>query len=158
MSAPVGVTSSCWIGSAIDRRVAEQPDGRRRRHRKDAVRRVDHAAAHIQRRAHDRVGRKPLEPEHRADDVDDRIERADLVQVHLLDGHLMDRGFRLGQSLEQRLRTVAAAGDKRRAIDQREDLRQAAVGMRWLVMRRSEEVQEVTKSIVRPWIVSVLVR
>ena len=53
----------------------------------------------------------PFEGEHRADDVDDRVERADLVQVHLLDRHLMDRGFGLGQPLKQRLRAVAAAGD-----------------------------------------------
>ena len=45
----------------------------------------------------------------------------------------MDRGFGLGQPLEQRLRAVPAAERQRRAIDQREDLRQAAVGMGMVV-------------------------
>ena len=51
---------------------------------------------------------RPLEREHRADDVDDRVERADLVQMDLLDRHLMDRRFGLGQPLEHRLRAVAS--------------------------------------------------
>ena len=42
----------------------------------------------------DAVGAEPLEREHGADDVDDRVERADFVQVHLLDRHLMDRRLR----------------------------------------------------------------
>ena len=50
------------------------------------VRRMHHPAADVQRRADDAIGAEPLEREHRADDVDDRVERADLVQMHLLDG------------------------------------------------------------------------
>ena len=100
------------------------------------MRRVHHAAADVQRRADDAVGADPLEREHGADDVDDRVEGADLVQVHLLDRHLMDGGLGLGQPLEQRLRAVAARRRQRRPVDQREDLRQAAMRMRdarWLV-------------------------
>ena len=41
----------------------------------------------------------------------------------------MDRGFRLGQSLEQRFRPIATREREGCAIDEREDLRQAAVGM-----------------------------
>ena len=48
--------------------------------------RVHHAAADVQRRAHDAIGAEPFEREHGADDVDDRVERADLVQVHLSPG------------------------------------------------------------------------
>ncbi len=73
--------------------------------------------------------RKPLEPEHRADNVDNRIERTDFVQVDLFDGHLMDRGFGLGQALKEGFRPIAAGKRESGAIDQREDLRQAAVRM-----------------------------
>jgi len=66
------------------------------------VRRLHRAAADVQRRAHDPVRADPLEGEHDADDVDDRVEGADLVQVDLLDRHLMNRRFRLRQPLEQR--------------------------------------------------------
>ena len=66
--------------------------------------------------------------EHGADDVDDRVERADLVQVHLLHRHLVDRGFGLGEPLEQ-LRAPGpgpAAESADRSISAK-NLRQAAV-------------------------------
>ena len=55
----------------------------------------------VQRRHDDVVGAEPLHPEHGADDVDDRVERADLVQVDALDRHVVNRGLGLGQPLEQ---------------------------------------------------------
>ena len=57
------------------------------------------------------IGADPLEREHRADDVDDRVERADFVQVNLLDRHLVNRRLGLGQPLEQRLRALRPAAD-----------------------------------------------
>ena len=58
-------------------------------------------AADVQRRHDDPVGAEPFDREHRADDVDDGIEGADLVQVHPLDRHLVDGGLGLGEPLEQ---------------------------------------------------------
>ena len=53
--------------------------------------RVDHSAADVERRADDALGAEPLEPEHDANDVDDRIEGADFVEVDTVDGHLVNR-------------------------------------------------------------------
>jgi hypothetical protein len=50
------------------------------------VRGADHAAADVQRRGDDMVDPQPLQREDGADDVDDRVEGADLVQVDLVDG------------------------------------------------------------------------
>ena len=72
------------------------------------MRRMDHSAADVERRADDRVGAEPLQPEHRADDVDDRVEGADFVEMHLLDRHLVNRRLGVRQPLEQRLRAVAS--------------------------------------------------
>ena len=72
--------------------------------------------------ADDPVGAEPLEPEHRADDVDDRVERADLVQVHLLDRHLVDRRLGLREPAEQADGARAGAAGQRRPFDQRGDL------------------------------------
>ena len=93
------------------------------------MRRVDHAAADdsAANRRSDRRRHRPLEREHGADDVDDRVERADFVEVHLLDRHLVNRRLGFGESLEQCFRPVAAGGRERGLVDQREDLRQAAM-------------------------------
>src|SRR6202008_758923 len=42
----------------------------------------------------------PLDREHRADDVDDRIDRAHFVEVDLVDRNPMDRGIRLAEPAE----------------------------------------------------------
>ena len=68
--------------------------------------------------ASDPIGAEPLEREHRADDVDDRVEGADFVKVDLLDRHLVNRGFRLREPLEERLRAVAPRRRERRLVDQ----------------------------------------
>ncbi len=85
------------------------------------MRRVHHSAAHVERRAHDVVGARPLEREHDADDVDDRVERADLVKVNLLHRHLVDGGLGLGQPLKHALRAIPAARRQRGLVDQFED-------------------------------------
>jgi hypothetical protein len=64
-----------------------------------------------------------------ADDVDDRIEGADLVQVNLIHRHGMDGGFRFREALEHRLRAVSSRYRERRPVNQTEDLRKAAMGM-----------------------------
>ena len=75
------------------------------------------------------LGADPLHREHDADDVDDRIERADFVQVDGVDRHLMDSGFNFREPLKHRLRAIASGGRQRGAIDEREDLRKASVRM-----------------------------
>jgi hypothetical protein len=84
---------------------------------------MHHAPAHVERRAHDAVGPCPLEGEHDSDDVDDGIERADLMKVNLLHRHLVDSRFDFGQALEHSLRAVAAGGRERGLIDELEDRR-----------------------------------
>ena len=116
--------------AAVNRRIAEYPDRRRRRHGKHAVRRMDHAAADVQRRADDAVRAGPLHREHGTDDVDDRVERADLVQVDLLHRHLMDRRFRFAEPLEHGLGALAPRGRQRRPVDHVEDLWQVPVRVR----------------------------
>ena len=127
MSAPVGVTSSFCTVAAVDRRVAEQAERRRRRYRDEPVRRLHHSASHIERRADDAIGVQPLEREHRPDDIDDRVERPDFVEVHLLDRHLMNGRLGHRQPVEQRLGAIAAGRRQRASIDQGEDFRQTSV-------------------------------
>jgi hypothetical protein len=93
------------------------------------MRRSHHPSAHVQRRHDDAPGTEPLDREDRADDVDDGVEGPDLVQVHALDGHLVDGSFGLGEPLEELPRAHAARRRERRVLDQPEDLGQAAVGM-----------------------------
>jgi hypothetical protein len=46
---------------------------------------------------------EPFDREDRADDVDDRVERADLMQVNLFEGNLMDGRFGFAESMEELL-------------------------------------------------------
>ncbi len=89
----------------------------------------------FKRRTDDAVRGGPFHREHGADDVDDGVDGTDFVEVHLLDGHLMDRGLRLGETLEHLLRAIASGRRERRAVDQLEDLRQAPMFMRRGIVR-----------------------
>ena len=116
--------------AAVDRRVAEQPHRRRRRHRKHAVRR----APPCRRRRSAASRRSRSAPthsmrEHGADDVDDRVEGADLVQVHLLDRHLVDGRLGLRRAAGTSPSRDRARRRQRRAVDHLEDLRQVTVGV-----------------------------
>ncbi len=117
-----------------NRRGAEQRDCRRRGHREDAMRRPHHPAADVQRRAHDLVCLEPVEREDGADDVHNRVEGADLVEVDAVDRHLVNGSLGLGQPLEQRLGARLPGGRQRRAVDVRVDLREASVRMLPLAM------------------------
>ena len=59
------------------------------------------AATNIERRRHDIVDAKPVEPEHGTYDIDDRVDGSNLVKVHLLNRDAVDRGFRLANPVEQ---------------------------------------------------------
>ena len=91
------------------------------------MRRPHHPSADVQRRHDDPLRTDPVDGEDRADDVDDGIEGPDLVQVHPIDGHLMDGRLGLGEPLEQLPRACPTRGRQCRPLDQREDLTQAAV-------------------------------
>ena len=130
-----------------DRRVTEQAHRGRRRHGEHTVRRVDHAAPDVDRRADDAVGLEPVEREDRADDVDDGVERADLVQVHALHRHLVNGRFRLCQPLEQGLCAVLPCRRQRGPVDVGEDFGQAAMRVRRV--RPGAQVRRVLGCAVR---------
>ena len=68
----------------------------------------DRAAADVQRRRDDALDAERLERVHGADDVDDRIERADLVEVDLLERGAVNRRLGLAEPGEQLLRAILA--------------------------------------------------
>ena len=98
----------------------QEPQRGRRRHRKDAVRHLHHARTQVQRRRDDIVDAEPLEPEHRADDVDDRVDGPDLVQVDLVDRHLVDCGLGFADPAKEIDRPLLARGRQRRLADELE--------------------------------------
>ena len=83
---------------------------------------LHHAAADVDRRHDDAIGLEPFDREHGADDVDDRVEGADFVQMHLVDRHAVNRGFRLAEPAEHLDRAGLAGFAQRRAVDRRVDL------------------------------------
>src|SRR6185295_13703295 len=93
-------------------------------------------------------------------DVDDRVQRANLVQVHALDGHLVDGRLRLRKPLEQGLCARPPCLAQRRPVDVGEDFRKAAVGMvrsyRWGRWGRWERYGRWGRCV--PMIVAVMVR
>ncbi len=108
----------------VDRRALQQPERRRCRNGEHAVGGAHHAAADVERRRDDAVRAQPFEAEHGARDVDDRIEFADLVQMNLLQRHLVNGGLGLGQPTEELDRAPAGALREGRPVDQPDDLLQ----------------------------------
>ena len=88
-----------WPG-CIHRRIAQQRQRGRSGHRQCAVRALHRSAAHIQRRSQPAVHAQRRASRRRAHDIHDRVHRAHFVEVHLLDGNGMNRGFRLAQQLK----------------------------------------------------------
>jgi hypothetical protein len=82
------------------------------------VRTLDAATAHVHRRRDDVVDAEELERVHGGHDVDDRVEGANLVQVHLLERHLVDRGLGLGEPAKERHGPLASAHRKGRPANQ----------------------------------------
>ena len=80
----------------------------------------------------DVVDAEPLEGVHGADDVDDRVEGADLVQMDPLDRRVVDRGFGLGEPLEQMDCPFLPLGRQRGPPDRCDDVRQVMVRMMML--------------------------
>ena len=63
-----------------------------------AVGDLDRALPGRHRRGHDALDAQQVPADRRADDVGDRIDRADLVEVDLLDRRAVDLGLGLGQA------------------------------------------------------------
>ena len=111
------------LRARVDRHAFQQPDGRRSRNRIQAMRRSNGAAADIQRRRDDAIGTEQLERMHRADNVDDGIERADLVQMDFVDRRAVNGPFDLAEPRKERLRPILAGRAQTRPINQGVDLR-----------------------------------
>ncbi len=99
IAAPVGVTKLGLDVDAVRRHAAQAAHRRGRGERQHAVARLDEAAPHRQRRPHD-LGAEVRNRGGRADDVDDRVHGADLVEVHLIERHLVDLRLRLAEPAE----------------------------------------------------------
>ena len=114
--------------AAIHRDVAQQAQGRRRRHRVGPVRGGDRTAADVQRRRHHPLRAHLFEGVHRAHDVDDRIQRADLVQVHLLHRCAVHGCFGFAEAIKEADRPVLARPAQRRPFNQARNLVQRPMG------------------------------
>src|SRR5579885_2972087 len=90
--------------------------------------RTDDAAARGQRRDQHFVHAELLESPCGGDYIDDRIHRADLVEVNLLGRGAMDPGFRLGERAEYReCAFLCVTGERRGARDDLADFAQMAL-------------------------------
>ena len=97
--------------------------------------RFDEAAADRQRRAHDAVHAQSLERERDAAHLPDRVDRADLVEVHLLGVDVVDPGLGVREPPERLLRSLARPLRQVGGVDQRAD--RAPVALR-LPRRRAD--------------------
>ena len=70
---------------------------------------------------------QPLHSVDGADDVDDRVERADLVQVHLVERRMVDRRLRFAQTFEELNRAVFSFARQRGPLDTPGDVLQIAM-------------------------------
>ena len=64
---------------------------------------LNEPSPHGQRRSYHHSA-EPLEGGRCSYDIDDCVDRADFVEVHLVDGHLVDFGFGLRQAGEKMAR------------------------------------------------------
>ena len=106
IAAPVGVTRSIGGPAAYTGASPRSAKSCRRGHRQCSVRTVNCAAADVERRRQPAIDAEMRASDRRADNVDNRVDRADLVEVHLLDGHGMNLCLGLAQQLK---RTACAA-------------------------------------------------
>ena len=115
MAAPVGVTSSDWAGVGTRGACAAGQDleGGRRGQGQQAVVGVHLPAAVGQGGGVQALDAQLVQPNRRADHVDDRIERADLVEMHLVDGRCRARGLRLRPAPGRPLSALALTGSGR---------------------------------------------
>ena len=76
----------------------------------------------------DPIGLEQVEPDCHADDIDDRIDRADFVKMDAVDRHAMHAGFGLGHRAEDFQREgLLTRGQPRCARNDRGDVREVAM-------------------------------
>jgi hypothetical protein len=114
--------------AAVRRQAAQQLDHRGHRHTHLAVGDPDRAAAERDRRAHQPVQAQVHEPGGHPDDVGDRVERPDLVEVHVVDRDAVHHGLGLGDPAEDLQGDVAHHGIEPGSLDQHPHVRPAALG------------------------------
>jgi len=102
------------------RQSEEQLQHRRRRHRQAAVGGGDEADPQLGRRRQGAWPAEQLQRHHRAADVDDRVDRPDLVEMDLLHRAAVHPGLGPGQALEEVAR--GGPGSRRQAapVDHRD--------------------------------------
>lgn len=131
----------------VGRKAAEQVGGRGRRNGEVAVGALDHAAAYVERRAVPNEGLAGLGEGLRiegvdggapGDDVDDGVDGADLVEVDLVDGDVVDPGFGGAEEIEGLEGEVFDGfGEGGRADEVADGGEGAAMGVLvWLVLMR----------------------
>ena len=109
-AAPVGVTSSASM-SGISTGTPRSSSGRGRRgHRDQAVLGAHRAAPEPERRRVHLVYAERLQPLDGPHHVDQRVRRADLVEVDLLDGRAVDLRLGLGKAAEHLERALTHCG------------------------------------------------
>ena len=91
------------------------------------MRGLDEAAPDRQRRADDLVDLQRLERERDADDLADRVDGADLVEVDVLGRDAVDAPLGDREALERVLRALLGAGRELRGVDLVADRRPVAV-------------------------------
>jgi len=98
---------------------------------------VNGSAAYVERGCKPSVHTERLGPSRGADNVNDGIHRANLVEVNLFDGHGMDGGLGFAQQLEGADRTLLHALGERGGANDFDNRRQRAmprVGVRMMLM------------------------
>ena len=101
--------------------------GRGQRH--PAVGRLDPAAARRDRAGLEAIDAQQVEPDRRADDVDDRVDRADFVKMDLGQVDAVDPRLGLAQLEEDPLGQVFLPGRQDALVDDRLDVVPVAMGV-----------------------------
>ena len=92
---------------------------------------LDEPAADRQRRADDAVDAQVLQRERDAAHLADRVDGADLVEVHLLGIDVVDPRLGVGEPPERLLRALARPLRQARGVDQRADRAPVALRLPW---------------------------